>query len=206
MRDHRAGRLHPQRACIRCRSRRATSPARCCPMCDRLPAPGAGRPRAGRRHVVPVEPVRLRRPGRVDARSRRNRARAAPFNVMSFHSGGTGARPGKDGLSATAFPSGVRNVPVEVTEAMSPHSDPAQGIPHRFRRPRRVPRRPRPGDGGRHARRRAVRHQRQLRPRRLSRRAAATAAATAWPASCCSRSGRKLRGKGQQTVAAATTC
>jgi N-methylhydantoinase B len=39
---------------------------------------------------------------------------------MSFHSGGTGARPGKDGLSATAFPSGVRNVPVEVTEAMSP--------------------------------------------------------------------------------------
>ena len=35
-------------------------------------------------------------------------------------SGGAGARPGKDGLSATAFPSGVRNVPVEVTEAISP--------------------------------------------------------------------------------------
>ncbi len=47
-------------------------------------------------------------------------ARARIFNVMSFHSGGTGARPGKDGLSATAFPSGVRNMPVEVTEAMSP--------------------------------------------------------------------------------------
>jgi N-methylhydantoinase B len=47
-------------------------------------------------------------------------ATARVFNVMSFHSGGTGARPGKDGLSATAFPSGVRNVPVEVTEAMSP--------------------------------------------------------------------------------------
>jgi N-methylhydantoinase B len=46
--------------------------------------------------------------------------RARVFNIMSFHSGGTGARPGKDGLSATAFPSGVRNVPVEVTEAMSP--------------------------------------------------------------------------------------
>jgi N-methylhydantoinase B len=42
------------------------------------------------------------------------------FNVMSFHSGGTGARPGKDGLSATAFPSGVKNVPVEITEALSP--------------------------------------------------------------------------------------
>ena len=42
------------------------------------------------------------------------------FNVMSFHSGGTGARPGKDGLSATAFPSGVKNCPIEVTEALSP--------------------------------------------------------------------------------------
>ncbi len=42
------------------------------------------------------------------------------FNVMSFHSGGTGARPGKDGLSATAFPSGVKNCPVEITEALSP--------------------------------------------------------------------------------------
>jgi N-methylhydantoinase B len=40
--------------------------------------------------------------------------------VMSFHSGGVGARPGKDGLSATAFPSGVRNVPIEITEALSP--------------------------------------------------------------------------------------
>jgi N-methylhydantoinase B len=47
-------------------------------------------------------------------------AHATVFDVMSFHSGGTGARPGKDGLSATAFPSGVRNVPVEVTEALSP--------------------------------------------------------------------------------------
>jgi N-methylhydantoinase B len=39
---------------------------------------------------------------------------------MSFHAGGTGARPGRDGLSATAFPSGVRNVPVEVNETISP--------------------------------------------------------------------------------------
>ncbi|MSQ18380.1 MAG: hydantoinase B/oxoprolinase family protein [Betaproteobacteria bacterium] len=47
-------------------------------------------------------------------------AKSKPFNVMSFHSGGTGARPGKDGLSATAFPSGVKNCPVEITEALSP--------------------------------------------------------------------------------------
>ena len=58
-------------------------------------------------------------PGRVDA-DPRALAGSRNFTVLSFHSGGTGARPGKDGLSATAFPSGVRNVPVEVTEAISP--------------------------------------------------------------------------------------
>jgi N-methylhydantoinase B len=46
--------------------------------------------------------------------------RATAFNVTSFHSGGTGARPRLDGLSATAFPSGVRNVPVEITETIAP--------------------------------------------------------------------------------------
>jgi N-methylhydantoinase B len=45
---------------------------------------------------------------------------ATPFNVTGFHSGGTGARPKLDGLSATAFPSGVRNVPVEITETIAP--------------------------------------------------------------------------------------
>ena len=42
------------------------------------------------------------------------------FGVNCFHNGGTGARPGKDGLSATAFPSGVRSGSVEVTEAGAP--------------------------------------------------------------------------------------
>ncbi len=42
------------------------------------------------------------------------------FILMSFHSGGAGARPQADGLSATAFPSGVRNMPVEVNEIGSP--------------------------------------------------------------------------------------
>lgn len=45
---------------------------------------------------------------------------ATPFSVNLFHTGGAGARPGKDGLSATAFPSGVRNTPVEITEAIAP--------------------------------------------------------------------------------------
>ena len=45
---------------------------------------------------------------------------ATPFAMNTFHSGGTGARPGKDGLDATAFPSGVRNTPVEVNETIAP--------------------------------------------------------------------------------------
>lgn len=45
---------------------------------------------------------------------------ATRFTVNIFHSGGTGARPGQDGLSATAFPSGVKNTPVEITETIAP--------------------------------------------------------------------------------------
>ncbi|MFP6746931.1 MAG: hydantoinase B/oxoprolinase family protein [Alphaproteobacteria bacterium] len=45
---------------------------------------------------------------------------ATPFAVGLFHTGGTGARPLKDGLSATAFPSGVRNTPVEINESIAP--------------------------------------------------------------------------------------
>jgi N-methylhydantoinase B len=47
-------------------------------------------------------------------------AGGTPFNVLSFHAGGTGARPAKDGLSATAFPSGVKSVPVEIVESIAP--------------------------------------------------------------------------------------
>jgi N-methylhydantoinase B len=43
-----------------------------------------------------------------------------PFTYIFFASGGTGARPTKDGLSATAFPSGVLGTPVEVIESLSP--------------------------------------------------------------------------------------
>jgi N-methylhydantoinase B len=47
-------------------------------------------------------------------------AKSTAFNVLSFNAGGVGARPNKDGLSATAFPSGVKNVPIEITEMISP--------------------------------------------------------------------------------------
>ncbi len=42
------------------------------------------------------------------------------FEMTHFNSGGGGARPRKDGLSATGFPSGVRGVPVEATESIVP--------------------------------------------------------------------------------------
>ncbi|MEO1797991.1 MAG: hydantoinase B/oxoprolinase family protein [Pseudomonadota bacterium] len=40
--------------------------------------------------------------------------------VLMFNSGGTGARPTLDGLSATAFPSGVSTMSVEATEHVGP--------------------------------------------------------------------------------------
>ncbi|HEX3864536.1 MAG TPA: hydantoinase B/oxoprolinase family protein [Stellaceae bacterium] len=47
-------------------------------------------------------------------------AEVPPFSTVIFHCGGTGARPGKDGLDVTAFPSGVRTIPVEATESVAP--------------------------------------------------------------------------------------
>jgi len=40
--------------------------------------------------------------------------------VLTFNSGGSGARPGLDGMNATAFPSGVMTMPVEATEQVGP--------------------------------------------------------------------------------------
>jgi N-methylhydantoinase B len=40
--------------------------------------------------------------------------------VLTFNSGGAGARPTVDGLNATAFPSGVMTMPIEATEHTGP--------------------------------------------------------------------------------------
>jgi N-methylhydantoinase B len=42
------------------------------------------------------------------------------FVSNPIYNGGTGARPGKDGLATTAFPSGVRTTSTEVSEATTP--------------------------------------------------------------------------------------
>jgi N-methylhydantoinase B len=42
------------------------------------------------------------------------------FTISIVTNGGTGARPARDGLSATSFPSAVRGTPVEIVEAATP--------------------------------------------------------------------------------------
>ena len=49
-----------------------------------------------------------------------NQAEGTLFTITAVTNGGTGARPRKDGLSATAYPSGVRGTPVEINESLAP--------------------------------------------------------------------------------------
>jgi N-methylhydantoinase B len=55
--------------------------------------------------------------GRVPANQTKG---AQNFGVISIALGGIGARPGKDGLSSMAFPSGIGGIPVEITETQCP--------------------------------------------------------------------------------------
>ena len=54
---------------------------------------------------------------RTDAPAPKDAVRS---EVLTFNSGGSGARPEHDGLNATAFPSGVMTMPVEATEHAGP--------------------------------------------------------------------------------------
>ena len=54
---------------------------------------------------------------RTDAPAPSDAVRA---EVLTFNSGGAGARPDLDGLNATAFPSGVMTMPIEATEHAGP--------------------------------------------------------------------------------------
>jgi N-methylhydantoinase B len=62
----------------------------------------------------------LRGGASVSGQARGNRPVIEDFEIITFNSGGTGARPAMDGLDATAFPSGVRTMPVEATENVAP--------------------------------------------------------------------------------------
>lgn len=75
----------------------------------RIPAEGAG---ALWNLQVSVRPV----PGAQAAPGETRRS----AEILMFNSGGSGARPTRDGLSATAFPSGVMSMPVEALEHTGP--------------------------------------------------------------------------------------
>jgi len=62
----------------------------------------------------------LRGGSSVSGQARGNKPVISDFEIITFNSGGTGARPMRDGLNATAFPSGVRTMPVEATENVAP--------------------------------------------------------------------------------------
>ena len=62
----------------------------------------------------------LRGGGAVSGQGRGNRKVIEDFEIITFNSGGTGARRMRDGLDATAFPSGVRTMAVEATENVAP--------------------------------------------------------------------------------------
>jgi N-methylhydantoinase B len=62
----------------------------------------------------------LRGGGSVSGQATGNKRVLPDFETITFNSGGTGARATQDGLDGTAFPSGVRTMPVEATENVAP--------------------------------------------------------------------------------------
>ena len=79
---------------------------------DRVPAEGAGAMwnpmlRGGRTAVEPSVAAHAKELG-------------PDYDVILFNTGGTGGRPTMDGMTTTAFPSGVRTPPVEAVEASFP--------------------------------------------------------------------------------------
>lgn len=78
---------------------------------ERVPAEGAG---------TMWNPILRGGKSAVDPESAASGRYTRDFDSVLFNSGGTGGRPGLDGLSSTAFPSGVKTVPVEVIESITP--------------------------------------------------------------------------------------
>ena len=70
--------------------------------------------------VVPAEGAGALWNFQASARSATAEALLPPIELLMFNSGGTGARPTLDGLTATAFPSGVRTMSTEATEQVGP--------------------------------------------------------------------------------------
>jgi len=70
--------------------------------------------------VVPAEGASSLWNIQISARASDPESGLPGAEILMFNSGGTGARPQVDGLSATAFPSGVSTMSVEATEHVGP--------------------------------------------------------------------------------------
>ncbi len=70
--------------------------------------------------VVPAEGASALWNIQISARPTDPASNLPSTELLMFNSGGTGARPALDGLSATAFPSGVKTMSVEATEHVGP--------------------------------------------------------------------------------------
>jgi N-methylhydantoinase B len=71
--------------------------------------------------LAQVMPVPAEGAGLIWNPSLRGRGRnGEPFSTVTFNAGGAGAQADRDGWSATAFPSGVKSMPVEAIEASAP--------------------------------------------------------------------------------------
>ena len=71
-------------------------------------------------HVVPNSVIAEGAASVVVTQTRGLDRRGRPFTFFQTSAGGTGARPTKDGLDNTSFPSGVAGVPAEIIEVGSP--------------------------------------------------------------------------------------
>ena len=142
----------------------------------------------------------LRGGGAISGQARGNKPVMADFEIITFNSGGTGARPTQDGLNATAFPSGVRTMPVEATENVAPiilwrkELKPDSGGAGRTRGGRR------PDHGDRHQGRPGIRGERQLRPHRQCAEGPRGRAGRRAPAGSRRRPAGVLRTKGFQVI------
>ncbi len=70
--------------------------------------------------IVPAEGAGALWNFQASARSANPDELLPPVELLMFNSGGTGARPTLDGLTATAFPSGVMTMSAEATEQVGP--------------------------------------------------------------------------------------
>ncbi len=70
--------------------------------------------------VVPAEGAGALWNFQASARAADPMSQLPPVEMLMFNSGGTGARPALDGLTATAFPSGVMTMSSEATEQIGP--------------------------------------------------------------------------------------